>query len=92
MTVSSKGKQGTGSSRRGDTRVSTILDVRGVGKKTAKASQKRKQTVKKTATPKTVRPSKEKKDGTRVSTILDVRAAGKKPASSRRRNTTRDGK
>jgi hypothetical protein len=86
MTVSKKRKQaGSGKSRRQATRVSTILDVRGVGKKTSKQKSA-------SGNQSKAKSAKQKKAGTRVSTILDTRAAGKKAASSRRANQTRDGK
>jgi hypothetical protein len=76
-----KEEQQTGS-RRGKTRVSTILDVRGVGKKTAKASQKRKDS-----------GGGKKKGGPRVSTILEVRGAGKKTAAkSKKSKAAKSGK
>ena len=87
MTVSKNRKQaGSGKSRRKATRVSTILDVRGVGKKTTKQKSA-------SGDQNKAKSAKQKKAGTRVSTILDTRAAGKKKAaSSRRANETRDGK
>jgi hypothetical protein len=79
--ASQKRKKAGGRVKKDDTRVSTLLEVRGSGKKRPKKATKAK----------VAKSSKAKKEGTRVSTILDVRAAGKSRTSTRRINTSRDG-